>query len=1638
MLQSGSVAVSPTVTLTQGTLTGSGTVNTVNVGAGTGGIISNNNGAGGAALSIGTLTLAGGANINLFSNGVSTAADLNVTTLTNNSAASAVTLTANNPSGWTIGFTYNLIGFTTLNGTGANNFAHVVNNLSSRQNATWGSTAAAITLTIGGDSPYWLGSGDGNWNTTSSGNWNLLTAGTPTTFQANDTALFDDNATGAGTITVTINAANVSPVSTTFSNNTKNYVLSGAFGISSGSLTMNGTGTLTIGTVNTYSGPTAINAGTTLMSGSGTLGTGSALTLGGGGLDLGGSSQTVGAVAITAAAASGNTIQNGSLIGTSYAAGNTSGNAIISANLLADGSAGFSMAGAGGTVTLAGANTYTGPSNITAGTVILGGSGTLGTGSALTLGGGGLDLGGSSQTVGAVSLTAAAPSGNTIQNGSLTGTAYAASNTSGDAMVSANLLANGAAGFTKSGVGGSVTLAGANTYTGNTVVTGGTLEIDGSSAGDGTGTTSLLSIGAGSGTSASVIVGSGAGTLTFGGDGFTNAAQVGINGGTGTLTLNGGMTNLAGASGQTAAMNIGVTTSSGIGTGTVTVNGGTLNVGGRILIAANNASNVGTLTLGGGTVSCGYSGGYGYSGSQPGVILMGIGNATVNLNSGTLDAYAFQSAGANDVINFNGGTLVAQGSPTYFLGNNGASGAAPTAAGIYTTRIQSGGAIINSNGFAIGLPTALVFDPAATGGGLTKGGNGTLTLSGANTYTGATTVNGGRLQLDGLAASGTLTTGGVTVGSGGTLGFTTGAVSTLDLTGKSLTLGGGTVAFDIGASGVNDSITVNDFTLTANSTFSLNPVGAVNNGASYTLLTSANPITANGFTLAGQTIGKLTLAPTLNTNTVTVTFALFEGIWNQSGGGLWSNGDPGATGGNGSNYKPTVAGDAVLFGSAISAAATVTVDSPVSVGYMVFDNLNTYTIGTSGSSNLTLDNGASNAFVTVNSGSHVIAENVVLASNTLVLPASGTMLTVGGALSGAGGLLLNDAGTLVLSGANSSTGATTIGAGVLRADSASALGTGGNITFAGGKLQYTATSAGSNWASRFRNSASAITLDTNGQTVVLAGIIDNTNSGGLTKIGTGTLGLSGANTYTGATTISGGTLEADNASALGNGGNITFAGGNLQYTANSASTNWASRFKNSASAIPLDTNGQTVALAGVIDNTNSGGLTKLGTGTLTLAGANTYTGATTLNGGTLLMSGGGTISNSSGIAVNNGATLTFARSDTWGQAGTSTASSPVTINSGGIVASGGSFNTLWNLALNGGTLISNGGVNVQYGSFDLAGTVTAAAGVTSSITSGTGTNNVINLGNGTTASNTTFNVGAGGTLNVGTVLQKHWYYTTSSQSVAAGLIKTGAGTLTLSAANTYTGPTTVNAGTLALGANGALPATTAVAIGSATLDATTSTDATGTLAVTGGATINLGSGATLAFADSSAISWSGGTLAITGSFVSGVSLRFGTTGSGLTSAQLALITGLGTATLDANGYLIGGTPYSLWSGGAAFNSDSNGDGIANGLAWILGAIGPSANGQAVLPVPGTESGFLTLHFQRVRDLGPAHLYLDYSNDLNTLDPWHVIDLVAGPLGDIVVVDVTGSPNDDVTVKIPSATHASAKGKLFARLHATED
>ncbi|MFM7109418.1 MAG: autotransporter-associated beta strand repeat-containing protein [Planctomycetaceae bacterium] len=207
-----------------------------------------------------------------------------------------------------------------------------------------------------------------------------------------------------------------------------------------------------------------------------------------------------------------------------------------------------------------------------------------------------------------------------------------------------------------------------------------------------------------------------------------------------------------------------------------------------------------------------------------------------------------------------------------------------------------------------------------------------------------------------------------------------------------------------------------------------------------------------------------------------------------------------------------------------------------------------------------------------------------------------------------------------------------------------------------------------------------------------------------------------------------------------------------------------------------------------------------------VAATYTWTGTNALWSSSNWVSTGGTSTFPAGnsgtnTAIINSGTVSFGVSDTFGNADT-TSSPVIRIGSGATLASGGFFTTLYNLELNGGTLLSNGGVNAGVGTFQLGGTLSVGGNTASSISTGAGSNNVINVG---AAANSvlTLNVAdvtndSAADLTIGTVLQNYY-----QAGVKAGsLTKAGAGTAVLTAANTYTGTTNVNAGTLVLsGAN---------------------------------------------------------------------------------------------------------------------------------------------------------------------------------------------------------------------------------------------
>jgi len=259
-----------------------------------------------------------------------------------------------------------------------------------------------------------------------------------------------------------------------------------------------------------------------------------------------------------------------------------------------------------------------------------------------------------------------------------------------------------------------------------------------------------------------------------------------------------------------------------------------------------------------------------------------------------------------------------------------------------------------------------------------------------------------------------------------------------------------------------------------------------------------------------------------------------------------------------------------------------------------------------------------------------------------------------------------------------------------------------------------------------------------------SGTITEAGSGAilaLSKTGTGTLTLSGNNTYTGTTTINAGSIQIDHANALGSSGNITFGGGGLKY-GTGITQDLSSRIKNSGSAILVDTNGESVAWGNALDSTNSGGLTKNGTGTLTLSVSNAYTGTTTINAGTLALGAAGSIADSSLIDVTSSGVF-----DVSAITGFSLGSGQSIGGAGSILgdvlfADGSKlvFSESDTLAMSGGTASFFAGTpGSRFGIDDLLGISSSTPLGTYTLISGTvDTTNLDNLGSGNA-----FNLGAG-------------------------------------------------------------------------------------------------------------------------------------------------------------------------------------------------------------------------------------------------------------------------------------------------------
>lgn len=269
------------------------------------------------------------------------------------------------------------------------------------------------------------------------------------------------------------------------------------------------------------------------------------------------------------------------------------------------------------------------------------------------------------------------------------------------------------------------------------------------------------------------------------------------------------------------------------------------------------------------------------------------------------------------------------------------------------------------------------------------------------------------------------------------------------------------------------------------------------------------------------------------------------------------------------------------------------------------------------------------------------------------------LVTISSVIGGSNGFVKTGSGQLDLTGTNTHSGVTTLREGTLRVTSITSLGAlpgspTTTVVLEGGTLiTDVSSSSGANrgFALGPASGSGSATIEVpTTRTVTIGGTIANNSAGtgALIKTGGGTLSLTGTNTYTGSTTVLGGTLSVDSGTSMGAApssptpGYLTLNGGTLVSTATFALSSNRGIALGTAGGTISPQSATTLTYGGVIaDSGGAGALTMGGAGTLILNGTNTYTGGTTVNGGGVLQvgSGGNGTTGVGAVTVNTGSTI---------------------------------------------------------------------------------------------------------------------------------------------------------------------------------------------------------------------------------------------------------------------------------------------------------------------------------------------------------------------------------------------------------------
>ena len=508
-------------------------------------------------------------------------------------------------------------------------------------------------------------------------------------------------------------------------------------------------------------------------------------------------------------------------------------------------------------------------------------------------------------------------------------------------------------------------------------------------------------------------------------------------------------------------------------------------------------------------------------------------------------------------------------------------------------------------------------------GAVNHNGGGTTIFTGNNSYSGATNVNAGTLLVNGnqsgatgltsvasgatLGGAGTIG-GNVTIADGGALAAGSNGVGTLAVNGN-LSLGNTSqLNFEFGQANVpggplNDLVNVGgNLTLDGVVNVTQTAGGSFGPGV-YRLFNYGGALTNNGLTVGSVPVGTQAFVQTALANQVNLvnTAGLTLNFWDGAAG---PKNDSAIQGGNGIWRIGGAANDWTDVNGAVN--ADYAQDS-----FAIFQ-------GTGGT--VTVDNVGGNVLA---AGMQFTTNGYVIAGGPLTLtgaqalvrvgdgtPAdAGITTTINAALTGSAQLVKDLGGTLVLTGANSYTGGTAINGGTLSvASDANLGGAAGALSFDGGILRWTGGSYSPtraiNWGANgggfdITNTASVVIIN---QTIV--------GGGSLIKRGAGRLVLNGANSYSGGTTIEGGTLQVAG-SIIGD----VLNNGVLAFSSPISST-----------------------FGGSV--TGTGSVFSIGSGTTTLTGNSNYDGTTNISGGGEIQIAGGAVVTSGGTSLLSGGRLT--------------------------------------------------------------------------------------------------------------------------------------------------------------------------------------------------------------------------------------------------------------------------------------------------------------------------------------------------------------------------------------------------------------